>query len=97
MSIVDGVEIHHKDVVFGVGLLHLGGDIRLAHFAFDSLRELLIGEDGVADELLRNRGSAFVTATERDNCCARNAHQIDAAVLVKTFVLYVDGAFNLIF
>ena len=54
VSVVDGVEVHLEDVVLGEDLLHLDGDPGLADLAFDGLVELLLGEDGVAHELLRD-------------------------------------------
>ncbi len=35
LAVVDGVEIHHQDLIFGVGLLHLDGDIGLADLALE--------------------------------------------------------------
>ena len=35
VTVVDGVEVHHEDLVFGVHVLHLDGDVGLAHLTLD--------------------------------------------------------------
>ena len=92
VAVVDGVEIHHEDVVLGVDLLHLDGDVGLADLALDRGVELLLGEDRVAHELLRDGRSTLVAAAERGDCGARDTPEVDAAVLVEALVLDVDGA-----
>ena len=91
VAVVDGVEIHVEDLVLGVDLLHLDGDIGLANLALDGLGELLVGEDRVAHELLGDGRCALMAARERCHGRARDAVEVDAAVLVVTLVLDVDG------
>ena len=89
---VDGVEVHHQDLVFGVDLLHLEGEIRLAHLALDSHVELLVGEDRVAHELLGDGGCALGAAGELHHRGARDAVEVDAVVLVEALVLGIHRA-----
>ena len=88
-SIVDGVEVHHEDVVFGVHLLELCGDVGLAHLARQRLLELLVGEHRVAHELLGDGGGAFRAAGQLGHDGAQDALDVDAVVLVEALVLGV--------
>ena len=92
MAVVDGVEVHHEDLVLRVRLLHLDGDIGLADLALDRVVELLVGEHRVAHELLRDRGSALGAAAELHDDGADNALRVDAVMLVEADVLRVDRA-----
>ena len=65
VTVVDGVEVHHEDLVFGVHVLHLDGDVGLAHRSrsmVESNCSLL--QDGVAHQLLGDSRGAFVPAAE---------------------------------
>ena len=92
MTVVDGVEVHHEDIVFGVHILHLDGDIGLADLTLDGRVELFLLQDSVADQLLGDGRRALVAAGEGCHRCARNAPEVDAAMLIETLVLDIDGA-----
>ena len=92
MAIVNGVEVHHEDLVFGVHVLHLDGDIGLAHLTLDGRVELLLLQDGVAHQLLGDGRGSFVAAGKGCHRGTRDAQEVDAAVLVETLVLDVDRA-----
>ena len=92
VAVVDGVEVHHQDLVLGVHLLHLDGDVGLAHLALEGLVELLVGQDGVAHELLGDGGGALGAAGELREHGAHDACRVDAVVLVEALVLNVHGA-----
>ena len=76
----------------GVLLLHLHGDVGLAHLALEGVVELLVGEHCVAHELLVDGGGALGTADKRHKRRAGDALGVDAVVLVEADVLGVDGA-----
>ena len=88
-SIVDGVEVHHEDVVFGIHLLELRGDVGLAYLARQRLLKLLVGEHRVAHELLGDGGGAFRAAGQLGHDGAQDALDVDAVVLVEALVLGV--------
>ena len=92
MSVVDGIEVHHEDLILGEDLLHLHGDESLAHLALDGLVKLLFGQDSVAHELLGDGRGAFGSAGELCQDGASDADDVDAVMLVETLVLDVDGA-----
>ena len=92
VAVVDGVEVHHQDLVFGVDLLHLDRDEGLADLALDGDVELLLGEDRVAHELLGDGGGTLGAAQELHERGAGDADGVDAAVLVEALVLGGDGA-----
>ena len=92
VAVVDGVEVHHENLILGVHLLHLDGDVGLAHLSLERLLELLVGEHGVAHELLRDGGGTLVSADELREHGAHDARRVDAVVLVEALVLDVDGA-----
>ena len=92
VTVVDAVEVHHQDLVLGVDLLHLQGDERLADLALDGLVELLLGEDGVAHELLGDGRGALGAARELRQHGATDADDVDAGMLVEALVLDVHGA-----
>ena len=92
VAVVDGVEVHHKDLVLGVHLLHLDGDIGLAHLTLDGRIELLLLQDGVAHQLLGDSRCTLVATGGGRHGGARDAPQVDTAVLVEALVLNVDGA-----
>ena len=91
MAVVDGVEVHHEDLVLGEHLLHLDRDVGLAHLAAEGVVKLLVGEDRVANELLRDGGGAFGAACQVGEHRADDALRVDAVVLVEADVLDVDG------
>ncbi len=62
MPIVNGVQIHVEDLVFGVGLFHLNGYVGLAHLALERVVELLVRKDRVTYKLLRDGRRAFGAA-----------------------------------
>ena len=92
VAVVDGVEVHHQDLFLGVRLLHLDGDVGLAHLALEDLLELLVREDRVAHELLRDGGRALGAAAEGHEDRADDALRVDAVVLVEADVLGVHRA-----
>ena len=93
LAVVNGVEVHLKDLVLRVHRLKLNGDVGLAHLTFEGRLLRLIGEDGVADELLGDGGSAFMPGSGHvDPNCAGDAHQVDAVMLVESLVLSGDCA-----
>ena len=92
VAVVDGVEVHHEDIVFGVHVLHLDGDIGLAHLTLDGRVELFLLQDGVADQLLGDGRRALVAAGEGCHRCTCNAPEVDAAMLIEALVLDIDGA-----
>ena len=83
---------NHEDLVFGVHVLHLDGDVGLAHLTLDGRVELLLLQNGVAHQLLGDGRCALVAAGEGCHRCACNAPEVDAAVLVEALVLNVNGA-----
>ena len=48
VAIVNGVEIHQEDLLFGVGLFHLDGDIGLANLALECLVVALVRKNRVS-------------------------------------------------
>ena len=52
VAVVDGVQIHEQDVVFGILLLHLGCQLGLAYLALDRYLVGFLRQDSVANELL---------------------------------------------
>ena len=92
VAVIDGVEVHHEDLVFGVHILHLDGDVGLAYLALDGRVELLLLQDGVTHQLLGDRRGALVAAAEGCHRGTRDTPQVDAAMLVEALVLNVDGA-----
>ena len=92
VAVIDGVEVHHEDLVFGVHVLHLDGDVGLAHLTLDGRVELLLLQDGVAHQLLGDSRGAFVPAAEGCHRSARDTPQVDTAVLVEALILDVNGA-----
>ena len=58
IAVIDGVEVHEKNLVFRVDLLEFDGEIDFAHLALDRDVGHLVGDDGVAHILLRNSGGS---------------------------------------
>ena len=96
VAVVNGVQVHVEDLVLGVLLLHLHGDVGLAHLALEGAVELLVGEHCVAHELLVDGGGALGTADKRHKRRAGDALGVDAVVLVEADVLGVDGALGVV-
>ena len=92
-AVVDGVQVHEQDLVFGVLLFQLHGDVDLAHLALERDLVHLVEQDGVAHELLRDGGRALLAARQVHDHRAHDAPDVEAAVLVEAFVLRGDGAF----
>ena len=92
VAVVDRVEVHQQDLVLGVGLLHLDGDVGLADLTLERLLELLVGQDGVSHELLGDGRGALGAACELREHGSADADGVDAVVGVEAFVLDVDGA-----
>ena len=92
VAVIDGVEVHHEDLVLGVHLLHLDGDIGLAHLTLDGRIELLLLQDGVAYQLLGDGRCALVATGDGCHGGTCDTPQVDAAMLVEALVLNVDGA-----
>ena len=94
-AVVNRVEVHVQDVVFGMALLDFRGDEHLAGFALQRDIVHLAGEDGVAHELLGDGGCAFdATAGQVVGERAHDAVVIDAAMLVEAGVLGGDGGLD---
>ena len=91
LAVVDGVEVHHEDLVLGVRLLHLDGDVGLADLALERALKLLVGQDRVAHQLLRDGRGALGAACQLGEDGADDALRVDAVVLVETLVLDVHG------
>ena len=92
-AVVDGVQVHEQDLVFGVLLLQLLGDVHLADLALEGDVAHLVGQDGVAHELLGDGGSALqLAAHEVVHECAGHAEVVDAGVGVEALVLGGNGA-----
>ena len=96
VAVEDGVEVHVQDLVLGVRLLHLDGDVGLANLAAQRVLELLVGEDRPAHELLRDRGAAALLAAAEHlaHGGTGDALGVNAVVLVEALVLGVDGALD---
>ncbi len=94
VAVVDGVHVHVENLVFGVHLFHLDGDVGLAHLALERHLELLVGENGVSHQLLGDRGAAALLAApgELAGDGAQDALGVHAVVLVEALVLGVHGA-----
>ena len=90
VAIVDGVQIHHQNLVFGINLFHLFGERHLANFTLDGNLVHLGRQDGIAHILLRDGGSALLTAGEIHDYRADNALQVNAAVIVEALVFRRD-------
>ena len=90
VTVVDGVQIHHQNLVFGVNLFHLFGERHLANLALDGNLVHLGRQDGVAHILLRDGGSALLAASEIHEHRADNTLQVDAAMVVETLVFRRD-------
>ena len=95
ITVVDGVQVHVQDFVFGVHLLELGGDVNLAHLALHRDVVHLVGKDGVAHELLGDRGRALETAARQVvHERAHDAVHVDTAVLVEAGILGCKSALD---
>ncbi len=92
MAVVDGVEVHVEDLVFGEDLLHLDGDPSLANLTLDGVVELLLRQDGVAHELLSDGRGALGAAGELAQHGTTDADDVHAVVLVEALVLNLNGA-----
>ena len=92
-TVVDRVQIHEQDVVFGVLLLKLDRDIRLANLTFDRDVVHLRRENRVAHELLRDGRCAFQVAThEVVHQGAADAPRVDRTMGVEALVLRSNRA-----
>ena len=95
VAVVDGVEVHVKDLLLGVRLLHLDGNEGLADLALEGHLKLFIGEHGVSHQLLRDGGAAAgVIAGDLAHHGAQDALGVDAVVRVEALVLGVHGALH---
>ena len=93
LAVVDGVQIHQQNLVFGVGFLKAQGDVGLADLTLEALLLHLVGQNGVADELLGDGGGALGAGTRQvDHDRAGNAHRVDSVVLVEALVLSCNRA-----
>ena len=94
VAVVDGVHVHVQDLVFGVHLLHLDGDVGLADLSLERHLELLVREDGVSHQLLGDgRAAALLAfAGQLAGDGAKDALGVDAVVGIEALVLGVDGA-----
>ena len=93
LTVVNGVQVHLKDLVFRVGFLQLNGDIRFANLALQGRFRGLISQNGISHELLRNSGSTLVAGMRNVHPHSTgNTHEVDAVMLVEAFVLRGNGA-----
>ena len=92
-AVVDCVQVHEQDVVFGVLLLELDRDIRLANLALDRDVIHLRRENRVAHELLGDGRCALkVAAHEVVHQGAADAPRVDRTMGVEAFVLRSNRA-----
>ena len=92
-TVVDGIEVHEQDLVFGVLFLQLDGEVHLAHLALERDIVHLVGQDSVAHELLRDGGRALLAGTGEVHVHrARDAREVETAVFVEALVLGGHGA-----
>ena len=89
VAVVDDVQIHCENLVFGVLLFDFACNVHLAYFALDAARCHLVEQDRVAHELLGDGGGALGGAArvQVDEQRANDAHRVDAAVAVEALVL----------
>ena len=93
--VVDRVQVHEQDVVLGIRLLHLDGELGFANFAPKRDVVRLVREERVAHELLRNGGCALeAAAVQVVHECASDTVVIYAFMLVEPGVLRRDRAFQ---
>ena len=94
ITVVNGVEVHIKNLVFSKLLLHLNRDVSLADFTLQRALKLLVRKNGITNKLLRNSGSTFATTKERANRCTNNTPRVNTAVGIEALILSVNGALN---
>ena len=87
---VDRVEVHVQDLLLREHLLHLDGDVGLAHLALERHVELLVREDRVSHQLLGDGGGALGAAAQLHGDRAQDALRVNAVMLVEADVLRVD-------
>ena len=87
---VDRVEVHVQDLLLREHLLHLDGDVRLAHLALERHVKLLVREDRVSHQLLGNGGGTLGAAAQLHGDRAQDALRVNAVMLVEADVLRVD-------
>ena len=94
-AVVDGVQVHEQDLVFGVLLLELLGDVHLANLALEGDVAHLVGQDGVAHELLGDGGRALERAAH-EVVHERTGHTevVNACMAVEALVLGGHRAFQ---
>ena len=94
ITVVNGVEVHIKNLVFSKLLLHLNRDVSLADLTLQRTLKLLVGKNSVTNKLLRNSGSTFAATKQRANRCADNTPGVNTTVGIKTLVLSINSALN---
>ena len=92
IAVIDGVEVHEKNLVFRVDLLEFDGEIDFAHLALDRDVGHLVGDDGVAHVLLRNSRGSLLASCQVYEKGSHDALQVDAFMLVETNVFGGDGS-----
>ena len=93
VAVVDGVQVHEEYLVFGVHLLHVHRQLRFADLALERDVVGLLGQHGVAHELLRDGGGALERpAAQVDEHGACDAGKVHAGMLVEAHVLGVHRA-----
>ena len=92
-TVVDSVQVHEQDLVFGVLLFQLLGNVHLADLALEGDVAHLVGKNRVAHELLSDGGSALqLAAHEVVHERAGHTEVVDAGVGVEALVLGGNGA-----
>ena len=94
ITVVNGVEVHIKNLVLSKLLLHLNRDVSLADLTLQRTLKLLVGKNSVTNKLLGNSGSTFAATKQRANRCANNTPGVNTAVGIEALILSVNGALN---
>src|ERR1700736_5481795 len=91
-AVVDGVEVKLEDLVLRIATVEVDGEHRLANLSLDGRRGIRADEH-LLDQLLTDRAAPLGDVVMRvvGDRGARDAAEIDPAVLVKGFVLDGDG------
>lgn len=92
VTVVDGVQVHHQQLVFAVFLLHVQRQLSFADFSLDRDVVRFLRQQRVAHKLLRNGGGAFQAAARKVvHERASDARQVNAIVLVESNILGING------
>ena len=94
ITVVNGVEVHIKNLVLSKLLLHLNRDVSFADLTLQRALKLLVRKNGITNKLLRNSGSTFAATKQRANRCANNTPGVNTAVGIEALILSINGALN---